>query len=71
VQTISHYPIAIHRTDAYAESHGHVELPVTERFAAEVLSLPMGPHLTIAQQDEVIAAVAAVLTPSVASAARI
>ncbi len=71
VQTIIHYPIAIHRTDAYADSHGHVPLPVTDRFAAEVLSLPMGPHLTIAQQDEVIAAMTALLAPSAASAPRI
>jgi dTDP-3-amino-3,4,6-trideoxy-alpha-D-glucose transaminase len=71
VQTIIHYPIAIHRTEAYAASHGDAPLPVTERFAAEVLSLPMGPHLTVSQQDEVIAAMTAALTPSAASASRL
>ena len=71
VQTISHYPIAIHRTQAYAASHGHIALPVSEQLADEVLSLPMGPHLTGAQQDEVIAAMTAVLEPSAASEPRI
>ena len=71
VQTISHYPIAIHRTEAYAQSHGHVVLPVTEQLAAEVLSLPIGPHITEAQVDEVIAAVTAALTPAAASEPRI
>jgi dTDP-3-amino-3,4,6-trideoxy-alpha-D-glucose transaminase len=71
VQTISHYPIAIHRTQAYAASHGHISLPVSEQLADEVLSLPMGPHLTGAQQDEVIAAMTAVLEPSAASEPRI
>jgi dTDP-3-amino-3,4,6-trideoxy-alpha-D-glucose transaminase len=64
VQTISHYPIAVHRTEAYARSHGDAVLPNTERLAAEVLSLPMGPHLSHAQQDEVIAAVTAALAVS-------
>jgi len=71
VQTISHYPIAIHHTEAYASSHGDAVLPVTEQLAAEVLSLPIGPHLTEAQQDDVIAAVTAVATPSAASGPRI
>ena len=67
VQTIIHYPIAVHRTEAYAAGHGEALLPVTEQLAAEVLSLPMGPHLTAAQQDEVIAAVTAALSSPVAS----
>jgi dTDP-3-amino-3,4,6-trideoxy-alpha-D-glucose transaminase len=71
VQTISHYPIAVHRTGAYASSHGDAVLPNTERLADEVLSLPIGPHITEGQQDEVAAALTAVLAPSAASAPRI
>jgi dTDP-4-amino-4,6-dideoxygalactose transaminase len=46
VQTIIHYPIPPHLSGAY-RSKGWVKrsLPIAERLAAEVLSLPIGPHL--------------------------
>jgi aminotransferase EvaB len=49
-----HYPWPIHTMRAYA-SRGYREgsLPVTERAAAEIFSLPMYPSLTNAQQDRV------------------
>lgn len=58
VETVIHYPTPCHRQNAYA-SLGIAEgkLPVAESIAREVLSLPMGPHLTEAQQERVIAAV--------------
>ena len=59
VQTLIHYPVAPHRTAAYAGIEA--QLPVTERFSAEVLSLPIGPHLSTSQQEEVVAAVRAAL----------
>lgn len=40
-----HYPIPIHRQNAYKE-YRKSDLPVTERYAQEVLSLPMFPELT-------------------------
>ncbi|MDY6875227.1 MAG: DegT/DnrJ/EryC1/StrS family aminotransferase [Chloroflexota bacterium] len=50
-----HYPIPLHRQPAYVKSgYGDVVLPITERVAAEVLSLPMYPELT----DDQIACVA-------------
>ncbi len=55
IETIIHYPIPIHRTGAYA--HVEADLPVTERLAGEIVSLPMGPHLTEEQVDRVIDAV--------------
>jgi dTDP-4-amino-4,6-dideoxygalactose transaminase len=58
VQTIIHYPIAAHHTGAYADL-APADLPESERAAAEVLSLPMGPHLGKEQQDSVVAAVTA------------
>lgn len=57
VQTLIHYPIPPHRTAAYAAIDA--ELPVTDRLAGEILSLPIGPHLTAAQQEHVVAAVRA------------
>lgn len=51
-----HYPIPAHRQPAFA-AEGKVELPLTDRAAAEVLSLPMYPALSDSEVDEVIQAV--------------
>ena len=58
INTLVHYPIPPHRQQAYA-SLGLCEgsLQIAEAIHREVLSLPMGPHLTEAQQDLVIEAV--------------
>ena len=53
-----HYPIPLHRQPAYvALGYGDMELPHTERAAAEVLSLPLYPELTDAQSAYVADAV--------------
>jgi dTDP-4-amino-4,6-dideoxygalactose transaminase len=55
VTTIIYYPIPIHRQPAYAElGYGPGSLPVTERLCGEVLSLPIFPELSEAQQQRVI-----------------
>ena len=56
VDTIIHYPIPPHRTGAYAGGFDGVRLPVAERLADEVLSLPMGPHLSPEDADAVAGA---------------
>jgi dTDP-4-amino-4,6-dideoxygalactose transaminase len=58
VGTQIHYPVPIHMQDA-AQFLGYRkgDLPVTERVAGEVLSLPMYAELTDAQIDRVAAAV--------------
>lgn len=50
-----YYPVPVHRLPAFAGSSA--ELPATELAAREVLSLPVGPHLSTADIDKVIAAV--------------
>ena len=57
VDTIIHYPIPPHRTGAYAGGFDGVRLPVAEQLADEVLSLPMGPHLSREDADAVAGAV--------------
>ena len=57
VDTIIHYPIPPHLAGAYASDFERGELPVAERLAAEVLSLPMGPQLVLEDADRVAAAV--------------
>lgn len=53
-----HYPIPVHLQKCLAHlGHRPGDFPVTEKAAAEVLSLPMYPELTAAQQSEVAAAV--------------
>ena len=57
VDTIIHYPIPPHRTGAYVGGFDGVRLPVAEQLADEVLSLPMGPHLSQEDADAVAGAV--------------
>ncbi|SDU84344.1 dTDP-4-amino-4,6-dideoxygalactose transaminase [Microlunatus sagamiharensis] len=52
-----HYPVPLHLTRAYAGlGRGAGAFPVAERAAAEILSLPLHPHLTTDQQDRVVLA---------------
>jgi dTDP-4-amino-4,6-dideoxygalactose transaminase len=55
-----HYPIPVHKQKAYA-SYAAVSLPVTERYAGEILSLPMYPELTPQQVSEVVRTVKAIV----------
>ncbi len=60
IGTLIHYPIPPHRQEAYADLDlAPDSLPIASRLAGEVLSLPMGPHLTAAQAAEVCAAITA------------
>ena len=58
IGTLVHYPVPIHRQSAYAaRGLARVPLPETDRAAAEVLSLPMFPQLTVETVDAVAACV--------------
>lgn len=62
IGTVIHYPVPPHLQPAYAAlGLAAGTFPVTERIAREILSLPMGPHLSEPQQESVIAAVHAAL----------
>jgi dTDP-3-amino-3,4,6-trideoxy-alpha-D-glucose transaminase len=56
VGTLIHYPIPPHRCGAYSELAG-ASLPIADRLAGEVLSLPMGPHLGDDQVEHTISVV--------------
>jgi dTDP-4-amino-4,6-dideoxygalactose transaminase len=63
IGTMIHYPIPPHRQPAY--SHLGIDpgsLPTAEAMAAEVLSLPIGPTMTMEQAEAVVAAVVAATT---------
>ena len=47
IETLIHYPIPPFRQQAYADFASRVgDWPIADRLAAEVLSLPIGPHLS-------------------------
>jgi dTDP-4-amino-4,6-dideoxygalactose transaminase len=55
-----HYPIPVHLQPAYADlGYRRGDLPATEAFADECLSLPIYAELTAAQLDQVVTAVKA------------
>lgn len=54
IDTAIHYPIPIHKQDAYTKQYGKIKLPKTERFSKEILSLPINPYLTKAEINYVI-----------------
>jgi dTDP-4-amino-4,6-dideoxygalactose transaminase len=53
-----HYPLPVHLQKCY-QHWGYTPgaLPTTERVAAEILSLPMFPGVTVAQQERVAEAI--------------
>ncbi len=58
VQSGLHYPIPLHLQPAYARlGYKKGDFPLSERSAAELLSLPMFPELTDEQVDWVAACV--------------
>ncbi|MBA3023295.1 MAG: DegT/DnrJ/EryC1/StrS family aminotransferase [Gammaproteobacteria bacterium] len=56
IQTQIHYPIPPHLQGAYAGMQicKGSELPISESLHKEVLSLPIGAHITVALQDRII-----------------
>jgi dTDP-4-amino-4,6-dideoxygalactose transaminase len=68
IATGIHYPIPLHQQKAY-EHLGYKtgDFPVTERVAREIVSLPMFPQLSYAQQDEVVRAVKDAVAAGVAA----
>ncbi len=59
IDTGIHYPIPLHLQKAYAnQGFRNGDLPVTEKVAAEIVSLPMYPQLRAQQQQRVAASLA-------------
>jgi dTDP-4-amino-4,6-dideoxygalactose transaminase len=58
VSTAVHYPIPIHRTGAYAElGLGEGSLPVAERLAEEICTLPLFPTMSDGDVERIIEAI--------------
>lgn len=55
IGTLIHYPVPPHQQQAYAKlGIAHEALPIANRMAQELLSLPMGPQLRLSQVGTVI-----------------
>jgi dTDP-4-amino-4,6-dideoxygalactose transaminase len=55
IGTLIHYPIPPHLSEAYSDmGYRPGSFPISEEMARTVLSLPMGPHLTMEQAAEVV-----------------
>lgn len=67
IPTAVHYPLALHQQPAMHDER--VRLPVSERAAAEVVSLPMHPYLGAEEIERVVAALHAAIAESKATAA--
>jgi dTDP-4-amino-4,6-dideoxygalactose transaminase len=58
IGTLIHYPIPPHLQSAYAAlAYGRDSFPIAEKIHAEVLSLPIGPSLSLSDADQVIQSV--------------
>jgi dTDP-4-amino-4,6-dideoxygalactose transaminase len=63
VGTLIHYPIPPHASEAYAAcGYSDAFLPLATRLAREVISLPMGPHLSLDQARQVAGIVRGVVS---------
>ena len=58
IETTIHYPVPPHLSEAYRDAgYRRGSFPIAERLAAEELSLPLHPHLTAEQVEEIISSV--------------
>jgi dTDP-4-amino-4,6-dideoxygalactose transaminase len=60
IGTLIHYPIPPHLQQAYAPA-GYLQgkFPIAEQIANQCLSLPIGPHASAEQVDQVMSALIA------------
>jgi len=56
IQTLIHYPIPPHKQEAYKEWNSQ-SFPVSEKIHSQVISLPMGPTITMEEVTKIIQAV--------------
>ena len=58
VGTEIYYPVPLHQQECFQSVEQRFALPETERAAAEVLSLPVFPTMTLAEQKTVVIRIA-------------
>ncbi len=64
IETLIHYPVPPHRQQAYEPlALSSDRFPIAEAIAREILSLPMGPHVSDAEADHVVRTVRGFFAP--------
>jgi len=53
IQTLVHYPTPPYRQSAYNNAFINVRYPIAEHLSNTILSLPIGPHLSLAQAQKI------------------
>jgi dTDP-3-amino-3,4,6-trideoxy-alpha-D-glucose transaminase len=67
IGTLIHYPVPPHLSGAYADARIRPgTLPIAEKLAQTILSLPLGPHLVLDQVNKVTAAIRSALSDQLA-----
>lgn len=56
IQTLIHYPVPPHQQLAYSE-FSHLKLPLAESLPHHMLSLPIGPHLSLDQAKYIVSTI--------------
>jgi UDP-2-acetamido-2-deoxy-ribo-hexuluronate aminotransferase len=64
IPTAVHYPIPLNRQPAYSNRSGGGATPKSDYVAERVMSLPMHPDLSEAQQDAIVAALVEAVRPA-------
>jgi dTDP-4-amino-4,6-dideoxygalactose transaminase len=54
IETLIHYPVPPHRSEAYRNEYVSSRYPIAEELAESVLSLPLNPYLSGNAQDMVV-----------------
>jgi dTDP-4-amino-4,6-dideoxygalactose transaminase len=63
VSTGVHYPVPVHRTEAWQKlGLESGSFPVAEAASRRILSLPLYPHITVSQQEHVVASLRNAMT---------
>ncbi|NUN64587.1 DegT/DnrJ/EryC1/StrS family aminotransferase [Pseudanabaena biceps] len=58
ISTLIHYPVPPHLSNAYSKKHGNLRaFPISELLSKEILSLPVGSHISKQQIDVVTKAI--------------
>jgi UDP-2-acetamido-2-deoxy-ribo-hexuluronate aminotransferase len=58
IPTAVHYPVPLHLQEAFADlGYKEGDFPVSEEVSTQIMSLPMSPYLTEAQQDFIVNAI--------------
>lgn len=55
INTIIHYPVPPHKQKAFSDiGLNNISLPITENMSKEIISLPIGPHLSIKNAESIV-----------------